>query len=354
MPSLPCSPVACPPLWRSIAPRVLAVCLVSLACGGRHAAHVAAEAGNRSPAAPVPPEAAGPAATGFSARGRVRGVYHTLEPGQTLYAIARSYGVTLETLIRVNRIADPSHLPEGLAIFIPGAPRTIDVAPTFTPASDPGGRPRPDPPDFAPPGDGAETTNASLLSLPSLPGGAQGAERPPGSVPAPPPRGPLPRGRRGGHAPGRPSLPALAWPLRGVVTSAFGRERRQHAHHEGIDIDGEVGEPILAAAAGTVVRAGWEGGYGRLVVLDHGLGLTTLYAHASRLLVEEGDRVEAGDEIAEVGESGHAHGSHLHFEVHRDDRPVNPLPYLQARRKRPAQGPIDRPSSSDPRESVPK
>jgi murein DD-endopeptidase MepM/ murein hydrolase activator NlpD len=78
-----------------------------------------------------------------------------------------------------------------------------------------------------------------------------------------------------------------------------------------------------------VVKSGVDGRYGRRVVIDHGDGLLTLYAHASKLLVEEGDQVRVGQEIAEVGRSGNAHGTHLHFEVRRDGRAVNPLPYLK-------------------------
>jgi len=80
-----------------------------------------------------------------------------------------------------------------------------------------------------------------------------------------------------------------------------------------------------------VIRADVDGQYGRMVILDHGGGLTTLYAHASRLLVHVGDRVDAGDRIAEVGGSGNARGTHLHFEVRREDRPVDPVPLLRGR-----------------------
>jgi len=131
-------------------------------------------------------------------------------------------------------------------------------------------------------------------------------------------------------APSRPSsgIPAFVWPLRGKITSAFG-PRGRRAHHEGLDIDGDLGDAILAAAAGTVVRADSERQYGRVVLIDHGHGVTTLYAHASRLLVRAGDAVEKGEAIAEVGATGNAHGTHLHFEVRQDGRPVDPVPYLE-------------------------
>ncbi len=239
-----------------------------------------------------------------------RGVIHTLMPGQTLYAVARAYHVPLKTLLRVNGIADPRSIPDGKPLFIPGALRPLDISPTFTPSS---GRGSDEPRERS--SHQAEIASASMLDLPGA------------TLPRPETGGP---GMGPGDRPGLPAPPSLdlAWPLRGTITSRFG-SRRRRAHHEGVDIDGVTGEEVLAAAAGTVVRAGKEGGYGRLIVIDHGHGITTLYAHASRLLVREGDRVEAGDAIAEVGRTGNARGSHLHFEIHRNGRPVDPLPFLK-------------------------
>ena len=119
----------------------------------------------------------------------------------------------------------------------------------------------------------------------------------------------------------------LAWPINGRVTSPFEANGRR-ARHEGIDIDGVMGQQVGAAAAGRVLFTGTERGYGETVIIDHGGGLSTLYAHASRILVEPEETVEAGDPVAEVGRSGNARGAHLHFEVRRNGHPVNPLPFL--------------------------
>ena len=127
-----------------------------------------------------------------------------------------------------------------------------------------------------------------------------------------------------------PTPSTLGWPLAGKITSGFG-PRGRRSRHTGIDIDGTMGQRIRAAAGGTVIRVGPATGYGLRVVLDHGSGLTTLYAHASKLLVFQGEKVERGRTIARVGKSGNAKGTHLHFEVRRNDRPVNPLPYLGRR-----------------------
>jgi len=122
----------------------------------------------------------------------------------------------------------------------------------------------------------------------------------------------------------------LIWPVSGAITSSFGPQATRE-HHEGIDIDGVPGQVVRAAAAGRVVWAGSERGYGNLVIIDHGDGLSTLYAHASRLLVGPDETVESGEPVAEVGNTGNARGAHLHFEVHRNGQPVNPLPILGSR-----------------------
>ena len=98
--------------------------------------------------------------------------------------------------------------------------------------------------------------------------------------------------------------------------------------HEGVDFNAPHGTPIVAAGAGIVVAAGWHPGYGRQVDIDHGDGLITRYAHASKLLVKVGDIVRQGQKIAAVGSSGRSTGPHLHFEVRVDDEPRDPLKYL--------------------------
>ena len=98
--------------------------------------------------------------------------------------------------------------------------------------------------------------------------------------------------------------------------------------HEGIDIGVPEGTPIHAAAAGTVIYAGWESGYGNLVVLDNGGNVATAYAHQSRLAVSMGQPVTQGDVIGYSGCTGHCLGPHLHFEVRINGSPVDPLGYL--------------------------
>jgi murein DD-endopeptidase MepM/ murein hydrolase activator NlpD len=98
--------------------------------------------------------------------------------------------------------------------------------------------------------------------------------------------------------------------------------------HPGIDIAAPRGTPVVAAGRGRVVRAGWASGYGQMVEIDHGFGYTTLYAHASRLLVRVGQEVDRGDVIAQVGRTGTATANHLHYEVRRNGQQQNPLNFF--------------------------
>jgi murein DD-endopeptidase MepM/ murein hydrolase activator NlpD len=125
---------------------------------------------------------------------------------------------------------------------------------------------------------------------------------------------------------GQPSAAGLIWPCDGVVVSGFGM--RWGRLHEGIDIGCGYGAPNRAAAAGTVIHAGWLGGYGNLVVLDHGNGLSTAYAHASSILVSVGQVVAQGETVSLVGSTGNSSGPHLHFEVRVNGVAVDPLLYL--------------------------
>jgi murein DD-endopeptidase MepM/ murein hydrolase activator NlpD len=103
---------------------------------------------------------------------------------------------------------------------------------------------------------------------------------------------------------------------------------RAGQRHDGIDIAAPEGAPVRAAADGTVIFAGDQPGYGALVIMKHANDLVTLYAHNSRVLVKDGQRVSRGDPIARVGQTGRTTGPHLHFEVRQGTRPRNPLLFL--------------------------
>ena len=120
------------------------------------------------------------------------------------------------------------------------------------------------------------------------------------------------------------------WPVRGPVTSDFGPRRGLGRVHSGIDIGAEPGTPCRVAAAGTVVFAGWQNGYGKTIIVDHGDGVHTLYGHLSKIGVGRGQRVEQGAMLGSTGSTGHASGPHLHYEILVNGRPVDPGPYLAA------------------------
>lgn len=218
------------------------------------------------------------------------GVIHHVHSGETLWRIARTYQVPLESILRQNAIDDPSQLDEGTLLYIPGAARELRV-----PAAG---------------------------EAPVVPGGASfaGDGRPrigPAGIP-----------RAGLHAldpAARGEL--LSWPAPGVLISGFGaRERDQH---DGIDLACPEGTPVRAALDGVVLFAGEQRGYGNLVLVAHEGDLVTVYAHNSENLVQKGERVSRGGEIARVGHTGNATGPHLHFEVRVSARPHDPLGFLR-------------------------
>jgi murein DD-endopeptidase MepM/ murein hydrolase activator NlpD len=206
------------------------------------------------------------------------GVDHVVKPGQTLWRIANAYRVELGELADVNGIDNPARLETGQVLFIPGAVVSLDV-PAYPAPVDPGG------------------------TVAAAPGEAEAGSE-------------------------------WLWPLRdGEILSGYGAPRRTH-RHQGIDIRGRAGQPVLASRAGRVTHSGSNlRGYGKTIILDHGDGLTTLYAHNSNLLVREGQRVDQGQAIARVGSSGNATANHCHFEIRRADRPVDPMTHLRPTRE---------------------
>ena len=131
-------------------------------------------------------------------------------------------------------------------------------------------------------------------------------------------------GGGGGSSGSGTSSSGFIWPVSGVVTSGFGW--RWGRMHEGIDISAGCGTPIRAVASGTIIFSGWMGGYGNLVVVDHGNGLSTAYAHQSAIYASGG--VSQGQTIGAVGTTGSSTGCHLHFEVRVNGGAVDPMGYL--------------------------
>lgn len=235
---------------------------------------------------------------------------HLVAPGDTLAGLAGRYSVPLSYLIASNGITSPQTLQPGQELVVPqgGVVHTLrpgqrlsDLAITYgvseqsiRAANDLSGDPLPGQRLLIP--NPRIVPQAAVLEL----GGS-------------------------GNSP-------FIWPLRGRLTSLFGP--RTHPiygtpdFHTGIDLAVPEGTPIHAAAPGTVIWAGTKGGYGVLVVIDHGNGYQTYYGHLSRALVRVGQFVEVGQVIALSGNTGLSTGPHLHFEVRKSGEPINPLPLL--------------------------
>lgn len=127
-------------------------------------------------------------------------------------------------------------------------------------------------------------------------------------------------------------IPAI-WAHMGKINNEFGFRRnpfggRTYEFHGGMDIDGERGDQVVAPANGVVTEAGWKGGYGNMIEVDHGNGLKTRYGHLSKIDVQVGDSIARGQVVAFVGSTGRSTGPHLHYELRLNDRPINPRRFL--------------------------
>ncbi|OXR49450.1 MULTISPECIES: peptidoglycan DD-metalloendopeptidase family protein [unclassified Pusillimonas] len=202
------------------------------------------------------------------------GIY-VVRPGDTLYKIAQTHNVDVNTLIRLNNISDPSQLRVGQTLRLSG--------------------------------------NADMASAPA---------------PAPAPTTPAKAPDTSSATPSRASDAALVswgWPANGKIIQGF------TANTKGIDIEGKVGDPVTAAASGKVMYAGnGVRGLGNLILIGHSNGFITAYAHNHKLMVKTGQEVSKGAKIAEIGQTDTT-SPRLHFEIRRSGTPVNPLAYLPSR-----------------------
>lgn len=261
----------------------------------------------------------------LASSGGVADTVHVVAAGDTLWSIASRHGVTVEAVADTNRLESPDRLQVGLRLVLPGSSQVRFAAPSGSHIVRTGdtawsiARMHGTTVDALARANGlTDPARLAVGKVLTVKGRTQAVRR---AVPPPAtPRGAIrPEARAG-----------LTWPSRGVITSRFGFRGRRH--HHGIDIAAPAGTAINAALDGAVTFAGWRAGYGKLVILDHGGGLTTWYGHASELLARVGRRVRQGELIARVGATGNVTGPNLHFEVRRGDTPLDPLPFLNGRR----------------------
>jgi murein DD-endopeptidase MepM/ murein hydrolase activator NlpD len=258
-----------------------------------------------------------------------------VRPGDSLWRIAREHDLTPDDIASANGIAVDATLQPGDTLVVPGHFVASGAS------SDQGGYAAPT--ITVDPGDTLweiagryDTTVAALMAANDLDGDSLRAGQELRIV-ARDDAGSVSAAVREQARPAPASSDLMLWPLRGAITSRFGwRPLRIGGSnmHYGVDIDGQTGDPVVAATPGVVTFSGWMGGYGKLVIVERG-DTEYYYAHASELLVGEGQRVEAGQAIARVGTTGRVTGSHLHFEIRVDGSPIDPMPVLQARAGRP-------------------
>lgn len=209
--------------------------------------------------------AAAPRNPPFAYSGTSQPVEHVVRPGETVYHIARVYGVSVQRLLEANHLSDSRDLRVGQSLLIPGSYTYASLG-------------------------GAESASGAMWNVPRAPR-------------------------------------QFAWPLwSGTVTSGFGM--RHGTMHDGVDISAPAGTTVHAADGGVVAFAGRLNGYGNTVIIRHSDNYVTVYGHNSRILVSEGSPVARGQSIAEVGTSGRTTGPNLHFEVRYDNHAYNPLGYL--------------------------
>lgn len=258
------------------------------------------------------------------ARSRPASIVVTVDAGDTLWEIARTHDLTVEDLTRENGLAADATLRPGDRLRLPGhdSPDAHDLGGAISEEVTVGA------------GDSLwEIARRYDTSVPALRSANDLASD---RIYAGQSLWIIPNNELHPATDGSayPSLPQrIRWPVPGVVTSRFGyRTLRLNGSnfHNALDIDGETGEPVKAAASGVVAFSGWRGNYGNLVVVRAG-NVEYRYAHNSELLVGEGQAVAAGETIARVGNTGLSFGDHVHFEVRIDGTPVDPLPLLESK-----------------------
>jgi murein DD-endopeptidase MepM/ murein hydrolase activator NlpD len=263
----------------------------------------------------------GQASTGGARSGSI-----VVQPGQTLYSIARANGMTAGQLAEANNIPPPYGIRVGQRLTVPGNANPASPQPSFAPPN-------------------VEAVNAPAKAAegqpsPSVQPSAQtsasdtqvAVAAPPPGIPAPPPASgaePAPMAEQSSQPIEQPALDSgFRWPVKGRVVSTFG-QKPSGTRNEGINIAVPEGTSVRAAESGIVAYAGNElKGYGNLVLIRHDNGWVTAYAHNKELFVKRGDTVKRGDVIAKAGQTGSVTSPQVHFELRKGATPVDPMKHL--------------------------
>ena len=224
------------------------------------------------------------------------GIFYVMKKGEDIEAVSKRYGVSMNKIRQVNTTQNVDALRAGDEIFLPDAKLEGVI----------------------------EHKDVKLAEVKkSAPAKTQKA---PAKTPA---KAEKPSG---GEVAVRRAKGGFRWPVMGRINSPFGWRThpitRRKDFHTGIDIKADRNDPIKAAGSGRIVYSGWMGGYGKVLVIEHSNGQSTLYAHCSTLLAGKGASVSSGQLVARVGTTGRSTGPHLHFEVRNGNSPVNPIKYL--------------------------
>ena len=252
-------------------------------------------------------------------------IEYTVAKGDTLSSIAQKFNIRMYDIMGLNELQNVNRLSVGQKLNIPASASAAEQSSSSTSVAQT--TERKDIVYYVQKGDTlwriSQQYEVSLKSITSANGISENSRLSVGQKLIIP-------NARGGSSSSSASSFSCSWPIKGLITSHFGNRTLggRRDYHTGIDIDGRTGDSIRAAESGKVSFSGRISGYGNTIIIDHPGGYSTVYAHNSTNLVQKGQSVSKGEIIARLGATGNATGSHLHFEVRVNSKPVNPLNYL--------------------------
>jgi lipoprotein NlpD len=252
----------------------------------------------------------------------VKGVYHIVKKGETAYSISRAYSISLPELAKINNIKDVSNIKVGSVIFIPDAVQVIDDVIAASKTADTDNRRstvwREEKVS------GREKTSAPVLTGPS-------DARPEGApTRTPPDTDGTDEDKRSAvetNDQAYPDKSKLVWPVKGKVKTSFGVQPNK-TYHNWIKIACPAGTPVKAAARGTVIFSANLKDFGETIIIRHSNGFATVYTHLKKRYVKADQTVKKGEAIAQAGEMDEKGGVYINFEIRRNGKAQNPLPYL--------------------------